>query len=71
MYICISNTSNRSEIEVGKTYELFEHEHPKCVWVKINEGQTFYTIQAYLADFKSLSKQRDEKIDDILKNPLK
>jgi hypothetical protein len=74
MYICVGNTSNRSEIEVGKTYEIFEHEHPKCVWVKIPDTTTstgYKTIQAYLSDFKSVSKVRDEKLDDILKNPLK
>jgi hypothetical protein len=65
MYVCISNTSNRSEIEIGKTYEIFEHEHPKCVWVKI--PNTNSTIQCYLADFKSLSDIRDEKINNILK----
>ncbi len=74
MYICVGNTSNRSEIEIGKTYEIFEHEHPKCVWVKIPDKTTsvgYKTIQAYLSDFKSVSKVRDEKLDDILKNPLK
>ena len=74
MYICISNTSNRIEIEIGKTYEIFEHEHPKCVWVKIPDITNkfgYKTIQAYLVDFKSISNLRDEKIDDILKNPLK
>ena len=74
MYICVSNTSNRIEIEIGKTYEIFEHEHPKCVWVKITDKTTsvgYKTIQAYLSDFKSVSEVRDEKLDDILKNPLK
>jgi len=73
MYICISNTSNRVEIEIGKTYEIFEHEHPKCVWVKILDTTTstgYKTIQAYLIDFRSISKSRDEKLDGILKNPL-
>jgi hypothetical protein len=69
MYICISNTSNRSEIEIGKTYEIFEHEHPKCVWVKIpNTNSIGYgTIQCYLEDFKSISNFRDEKLNDLLK----
>ena len=73
MWICINNTSNRSEIEIGKTYEIFEHEHPKCDWVKIPDITNkfgYKTIQAYLVDFKSISNLRDEKIDDILKNPL-
>ena len=69
MYICISNTSNRSEIEIGNTYEIFEHENPKCVWVKIPNTNTigYGTIQCYLADFKSLSEIREEKINNILK----
>ena len=70
MYICISNTSNRSEIEIGKTYEIFEHENPKCVWVKIPDITNkfgYKTIQAYLVDFKSLSEIREEKINNILK----
>lgn len=70
MYICISNTSNRVEIEIGKTYEIFEHQHPKCVWVKIPDTTTstgYKTIQAYLTDFKSISNIRDEKLNKILK----
>lgn len=70
MYICVSNTSNRIEIEIGKTYDIFEHEHPKCVWVKIPDTTTsigYRTIQAYLADFQSLSDWRNSKIDSILK----
>ena len=73
MYICVSNTSNRIEIEIGKTYEIFKHEHPKCVWVKIPDTTTsvgYRTIQAYLTDFESISTLRDEKLNDILKNPL-
>ena len=70
MYICISNTSNRVEIEIGKTYEIFEHQHPKCVWVKIPDTNTstgYKTIQAYLTDFKSISNIRDGKLNKILK----
>lgn len=69
MYICVSNTSNRTEIEIGKTYETFQHEHPKCIWVKIKDETTsvgYRTIQCYLADFKSKVDWRNELIDKIL-----
>lgn len=72
MFICISNTSKRSELTVGQSYELFKHEqHPKIVWVKIpcstNESSVGYkTIQCYLADFKRKEDWRDEQIDKIL-----
>jgi len=67
MWICISNTSKRDELEIGKSYEIFEHEHPKCVWVKIpNTTNGYKTIQAYLADFHSLSDWRNSRIDSIL-----
>lgn len=72
MFICISNTSQRKELEVGKSYELFKHEqHPKIVWVKIpcsvNESSVGYkTIQCYLSDFKSKDNWRNDQIDRIL-----
>ena len=67
MWICISNTSKRDELEIGKSYEIFEHEHPKCVWVKIpNTTNGYKTIQAYLADFYTLSDWRNSRIDSIL-----
>ena len=72
MFICISNTSQRKELEVGKSYELFKHEqHPKIVWVKIpcsvNESSVGYkTIQCYLSDFKSKGDFRNDIIDKIL-----
>ena len=69
MYICISNTSNRIEIEIGKTYDIFEHQHPKCVWVKIpDESNTvgYRTIQCYLADFQNKGQWRNDQIDKIL-----
>ncbi len=69
MWICISNTSNRKEIEIGKTYEIFKHEHPKTVWVKIPDSSNsvgYKTIQCYLADFKNQSDWRNDQIDKIL-----
>ena len=71
MWICISNTSNRKEIEIGKTYEIFKHENPKIVWVKIpcpvEESYPGYkTIQCYLKDFKSQSDWRNEQLEKIL-----
>ena len=72
MYVCVSNTSNRTELEIGKTYELFKHEnHPKIVWVKIpcsvNESSVGYkTIQCYLEDFQNKGKLRNDLIDKIL-----
>ena len=69
MYICVSNTSNRIEIEIGKTYDIFEHQHPKCVWVKIpDESNTvgYRTIQCYLQDFRDKGSWRNLQIDKIL-----
>lgn len=72
MFICISNTSERKELELGKSYELFKHEnHPKTVWVKIpcpvEESYPGYkTIQCYLVDFKSKDDFRNDIIDKIL-----
>ena len=69
MYICISNTSNRKEIEIGKTYEVFTHEHPKCLWVLIPDSSNsigYRTIQCYLADFQEMCEWRDNKINEIL-----
>ena len=69
-HICVSNTSDRKELEVGKTYELFKHEnHPKIVWVKIPDESNsvgYKTIQCYLADFKNKSQCRNDQIDKIL-----
>lgn len=71
MFICASNTSGRNELEIGKTYEIFKHEHPKTVWVKIpcsvKESYPGYkTIQCYLADFKKIDDLRNDLIDKIL-----
>lgn len=69
MWVCISNTSKRNELEIGKTYEIFKHEHPKTVWVKIpdkNNSVGYITIQCYLADFKSKGQWRNDLIDKIL-----
>jgi hypothetical protein len=68
--ICVSNISNRKEIEVGKTYEVFNHENgPKFAWVKIIDKSNsigWRTIQCYSSDFKSISEFRNDKINDIL-----
>lgn len=69
MWICISNTSMRSELEIGKSYEIFKHEHPKCVWVKIPDKTNsvgYKTIQCYLVDFRNQGHWRNEQIDKIL-----
>lgn len=70
MFICISNTSKRSELTVGQSYELFKHEqHPKIVWVKIPCSASsvgYKTIQCYLADFQSVGDWRNNQIDKIL-----
>jgi hypothetical protein len=70
MYICISNTSSRKELEIGKTYELFKHESgPKFVWVKILDSTNsvgWKTIQCYRSDFRSVSEMRNDKIDKLL-----
>ena len=69
MWVCISNTSNRKELVVGKYYDIFKHEHPKCVWVKIPDSSNkvgYRTIQCYLADFKNKSQWRNDQIDKIL-----
>ena len=69
MWVCISNTSNRKELVVGKYYDIFKHEHPKCVWVKIpDESNTvgYRTIQCYLADFQNKGQWRNDQIDKIL-----
>lgn len=68
MYICINNTSESNEIEIGKFYELIRHQHPKCTWVKIPQSDSvgYKTIQCYLSDFKNLEQWRDQKIDQIL-----
>jgi hypothetical protein len=70
MFICISNTSNREELEIGKYYEVFSHESgPKFAWVKIIDTLNsvgYRTIQCYSADFSSKSNWRDKQIDKIL-----
>ena len=69
MWVCISNTSNRKELVVGKYYDIFKHEHPKCVWVKIPDSSNkvgYRTIQCYLADFQNKGQWRNDQIDKIL-----
>ncbi len=70
MFVCISNTSERKELEIGKTYEVFKHESgPKFVWVKIIDNYNtvgWRTIQCYRSDFMSISEMRNDKIDKLL-----
>jgi hypothetical protein len=70
MYICISNTSKRKELVIGKYYEVFKHESgPKFAWVKIIDESNavgWRTIQCYSADFSNKSDWRDKQIDKIL-----
>ncbi len=70
MLVCVSNTSQRDELEIGKYYEVFKHESgPKFAWVKIiDESNTvgWRTIQCYSVDFSSKSSWRNQQIDKIL-----
>ncbi len=71
MFLCVENKSNRTELEIGKSYELFKHEtaHPKCVWVIIPDESNsvgYRTIQCYRSDFRSVSEMRNDKIDKLL-----
>jgi len=70
MSICVSNTSQNDELEIGKTYEIFRHESgPKFVWVKIIDPSNsvgWRTIQCYRSDFMSVSQIRNDKIDKLL-----
>ena len=70
MYICVSNTSQRDELEIGKLYEVFSHESgPKFAWIKIIDDSNavgWRTIQCYSADFSSKSDWRNQQLDKIL-----
>jgi hypothetical protein len=71
MFICIDNKSARTELEIGKTYQLFKHEtdHPRTVWVEIPDSTStigYKTIQCYRSDFRSVSEIRNDKIDKLL-----
>ena len=70
MYLCIENKSQRTELEIGKTYEIYYHESgPKFVWVKIldsNNSVGYRTIQCYRSDFSNVSLIRDKKLDQLL-----
>jgi hypothetical protein len=70
MFICVSNTTERKELEIGKAYELINHESgPKFVWVKIIDTSNtigWRTIQCYASDFKSKREWRDNLIDKLL-----
>lgn len=70
MYICVSNESNRKELEINKSFELLSHESgPKFAWVKIIDESNlvgYRTIQCYSFDFKTIEDFRNDKINDIL-----
>lgn len=69
MWVCVSNTSKRKELIIGKNYDIFKHEHPKCVWVKIPDSSNsvgYRTIQCYLEDFRDRGFWRNSQIDKIL-----
>ncbi len=70
MYICVSNESNRQELEIGKSFELFSHESgPRFSWVKIIDESNsvgWRTIQCYSSDFKNIEDYRNDKIDKII-----
>ena len=66
---CISNKTNHPRIKVGENYELFEHEDPKWVWVKVpddNNSVGYVTIQAPISDFKSIQSWRNHVIDKLV-----
>jgi len=68
--ICVSNTSKRKELEIGKTYETFKHESgPKYIWVKIIDSSNsigWRTINCYSCDFKNKSEFRNDLINKLL-----
>jgi hypothetical protein len=70
MFICVDNKSERNELEIGKSYEVFKHESgPKFVWVKIIDNSNtvgWRTIQCYRSDFRSITEMRNDKIDKLL-----
>jgi len=66
---CISNKTNDPRIKVGETYELFEHETPKWVWVKIPDSSNsigYITVQAPVSDFQSIQSWRKNQIDKLI-----
>lgn len=77
--VCVSNFSEKSELIIGNTYEVFEHSNPDVFWVKIpyfsfinckpldNKPENYRTIQCYKSDFITQSENRDVKINEILK----
>lgn len=70
MFVCVENKSSRTDLEIGKSYEIFKHESgPKFVWVKIIDNSNnagWKTIQCYRSDFISVSEMRNDKIDKLL-----
>lgn len=70
LFKCISNNSKHEKLEVGKTYELFWHNNPKIVWVKVPDGNSvgYITIQCYKEDFQSIDSWRNNQINNIIGN---
>jgi len=65
--VCVSNFSEKSELIIGNTYEVFEHSNPDVFWVKVPNLENYRTIQCYKSDFITQSENRDVKINEILK----
>jgi hypothetical protein len=66
---CISNKTNNLNLKIGNNYQLFKHEDPKLVWVKLpieNNSVGYITIQAYSSDFQSIESWRENVINQIL-----
>jgi hypothetical protein len=70
MFVCVENKSSRTDLEIGKSYEVFKHESgPKFIWVKIIDNSNnvgWKTIQCYRSDFRSVSEIRNDKINKLL-----
>jgi len=70
---CISNKTGNPVLKIGKSYQLFEHEDSKLVWVKILDKSNvtvWRTIQAYGSDFQSIESWRENRINNLF-NELK
>jgi len=64
---CISNKTVSPVLKIGESYQLFEHEDPKLVWVKIldKDNNEWRTIQAYGSDFQSIESWRENRINNL------
>lgn len=64
---CISNKTVSPVLKIGEIYQLFEHEDPKLVWVKIvdKDNNEWRTIQAYGSDFQSIESWREDRINNL------